>query len=116
MAAQVPESNAQDMENNSLKTAETNPFLPEKIESNSNQTVKDRKKLFNTLDVVLETSKEKFNKQKASNADRQRWARIIICAAAAYGDLLKDSELESIEGRLSRLERQQETQVLENYR
>lgn len=116
MAAQVPESNAQDMENNSSKTTEINPFLPEKIESNSNQAVKDRKKLFNTLDVVLETSKEKFNKQKASNADRQKWARIIIYAAAAYGDLLKDTELESIEERLTRIERQQEKQVLEKFR
>jgi hypothetical protein len=58
------------------------------------------------LDAVLETCKLKFDKQKASNGDRQRWARIIIAGAAAYNDLLRDAELEGIEERLGRLERE----------
>jgi hypothetical protein len=106
MTEQLPESTAQQAENNNSKTAETSPIIAEKPESSLNQAVKDRKKLFQTLDVVLETSKDKFNKQKASNNDRQKWARIIIAAASAYNDLLRDVELEGIEERLSRLERE----------
>lgn len=105
---QLPETTLQDAENNSSKTAETIPILTAKPESGLNQAVKTRKKLFNMLDAVLETSKSKFDKQKASNGDRQRWARIIIAATAAYGDLLKDVELEDMEERLVRLERRQE--------
>jgi hypothetical protein len=112
----MAESNGQDMENTEQNKAQTTQILQQKTETAPKQTVKTRKNLFNTLNVVLETSKEKFNKQKASNTDRQRWARIIISACAAYGDLLKDVELESIEERLSRLERQQEKQVLEKFR
>ena len=113
---QLPETKDQDTENNNQKTTETSPVLPEKQESSSNQAVKDRKKLFQTLDAVLKTSQIKFDKQKASNSDRQRWARIIIAACSAYGDLLKDVELEGIEERLCRLERLQEKQLLEKWR
>jgi len=77
---------------------------------------KQRKPLFNLLYHVLAVSTKKFDMEKASNSDRQKWARIIISACAAYGDLLKDVELESIEDRLTILERQQEKQVLENFR
>jgi hypothetical protein len=116
MTEQVPATNAQEMGITSSKTTEKSPVLPEKTETSSNQAVKTRKKLFSTLDEVLKTSKEKFDKQKASNSDRQKWARIIISAVAAYGDLLKDVELEGLDERLSRLERQQEKQFLEKFR
>ena len=106
MTEQNPESTAQETENNTAKTPETSPIFTPKPENSLNQAVKDRKKLFNLLDAVLETCKSKFDKQKASNGDRQRWARIIIAAAAAYNDLLRDVELEGIEERLSRLERE----------
>jgi hypothetical protein len=75
----MAESNGQDTENTEQNKAQTTQIIQQKTETNPNQTVKTRKNLFNTLDVVLKTSKEKFNKQKASNTDRQRWARIIIC-------------------------------------
>lgn len=102
----MTESNAQDLENNTNKTAEASLFPQEKPESNPEQTVKSRKKLFQDLDVVLATAKEKFNKQKALNSDRQKWARIIISAVAVYGDLLRDFELENIGERITKLESQ----------
>lgn len=65
---------------------------------------KQRRRLFQLLSHVLETSKDKFDKDKASNVDRQKWARLIIGGVQAYGELLKTFELENIENRLERLE------------
>ena len=75
---------------------------------------RQRKGLFGLLSHVLNTSKEKFDMQKASNADRQKWARIIVSGVQAYGELLKTVELESIENRLQILEN--ERNIKENNR
>jgi hypothetical protein len=55
-----------------------------------------RETLFRVLRHVLAVSLEKFDKEKASNADRQKWAHIICTAIQTYGNLLKDSELEEL--------------------
>jgi hypothetical protein len=88
----IEESNAQDMENLDVK--------------------KQRKPLFNLLWHVLDVSTRKFDREKASNVDRQKWARIIISAIQGYGELMKDSELEDIEERLTKLESKQELESL----
>ena len=76
---------------------------------------KQRKPLFNLLYHVLAVSTRKFDMEKASNADRQRWARIIISAVQGTGELMKDLELEEIEKRLELLENKQEN-ALSKYR
>lgn len=60
--------------------------------------------LYNLLDHVLGTAKEKFDKEKASNADRQRWARLIVTAIEAYGHLIQASQGDDLEERVTKLE------------
>lgn len=73
---------------------------------------KQRKPLFNLLYHVLAVSTRKFDMEKASNVDRQKWARIVISAIHVAGELMKDSELEDIEMRLTKLESKQELERL----
>jgi hypothetical protein len=63
-----------------------------------------RKALFSQLAHVLVVSQEKFDMEKASNRDRQGWARIIIAGAEAYAKLLEAVQLEALEKRVARLE------------
>jgi len=109
------ESIEKDVENIDDKQVKTTQIITLKPETTTYQTSRTRKKLFNALDVVLETCQEKFARQKARNTDRQRWARIIVSTVATYEVLLKDSELEEIEIRLSHLERQQEENSLKKW-
>jgi hypothetical protein len=55
---------------------------------------KRRETLFGLLGHVLVSSKEKFDREKASNDDRLKWGRLIISGVEAYGCLLKDVQLE----------------------
>jgi hypothetical protein len=66
-----------------------------------------RMSLFAILAHVLGTSQKKFDMEKSSNNDRQKWARIIVSAVEAYGHLLETSQLEDLEDRLAKLEKQQ---------
>jgi len=63
-----------------------------------------RQGLFSTLEHVINVSKTKFDKEKASNSDRQKWARVIITGVQAYGSLLHDIENEELEERIRKLE------------
>ena len=63
-----------------------------------------RKGLFNNLDHVLEVSTKKFNREKASNADRQKWGRLIVSAVQVYGKLLEGAVLEELDLRVKALE------------
>ncbi len=102
------ETTNQQQENISQNPTETTLKTAENTETPTNQAVQARKKIFQHLDDVLDTSKEKFSRVKASNAARQKWARIIVAACSAYGSLLRDLELEEIELRLAKLEKRQE--------
>lgn len=64
----------------------------------------DRPLLFKALRHVLGISLEKFNMEKASNADRMKWGRLICTAIQTYGTIMKDSELDDLVERLHRLE------------
>ena len=68
------------------------------------KVAEQRRGLFSLLSHVLVTSRDKFDKEKASNADRQKWARIIVSGCQAYAEILKTVELEQIEKRLEKLE------------
>lgn len=72
------------MENSDLKTARTG--------------------LFTHLDHVLSVSREKFDKEKASNGERRAWGRLIVNCVQAYGRLLETSQLEDLAERLDALE------------
>jgi hypothetical protein len=69
---------------------------------------KRRTKLFGYLDAVIRVSDEKINSK--GNADRQKqgWARVLVSAVSAYGQILKDVELEEIMERLEKLETERE--------
>jgi hypothetical protein len=54
----------------------------------------------------LDVSREKFDKEKASNADRQAWGRLILGVVQAYGKLVETAELEALAERLDRIERE----------
>ena len=70
-----------------------------------NLNLKESKsRLFGCLERILTVSGEKFNMQKASNADRQKWGRLIVSCVEAYGRLLETAQLEALEERLTRLE------------
>ena len=60
--------------------------------------------LFDNLQRVIEVSRDKFDREKASNGDRQKWARILVVAISAYGDLLRDRTLEDLVVRVEALE------------
>jgi len=66
-----------------------------------------KNRLFHALTVVVETSLKKSEKHKASNRDRQSWARVIIQASRAYSDLYSLCKVEELEERVQKLEDQQ---------
>lgn len=66
-----------------------------------------RKGLFSYLGHVLSVSREKFDKEKASNSDRQSWGRLIVSAVQVYGKLLEGAALEELEERVDALEGKQ---------
>ena len=64
-----------------------------------------RDKLFERLDHVLSVCESKFNMRKASNATRQRWARLIVQATQVYGKLLDGVENEAILKKIAEIEK-----------
>lgn len=64
-----------------------------------------RKRLFSLLNHVIQTCTEKFDREKARNSDRQKWARILINCVDSYGKLLETSALEDLENRIDDLEK-----------
>ena len=73
-----------------------------KDEENSRR---NRDVLFAQLEHILSTSKQKFDMRKASNATRQKWARIIVQAIQVYGKLLDGAENEAILKKIAEIER-----------
>lgn len=65
---------------------------------------KRRSALFGMLSHVLLTAEGKFDMEKASNGDRQKWARIIISGVEAYARLIQASQTDDLEERVSKLE------------
>jgi len=61
--------------------------------------------LFSMLDNVLSLSDQKIHAKGNSDSQKRSWARVLVSAVGVYGALLKDSDLESLEVRLQRLER-----------
>ncbi len=61
----------------------------------SNRSTKERRNtLFRVLDGVLSLSHKKIHGAGNSDRAKQGWARVLVSAVSAYGDLLKDEELE----------------------
>ena len=69
----------------------------------------ERKTLFEHLSFSLGVCREKASKKKALNADRQRWIRLLVITVQAFGDLLKDVELENLEERITQIEQRGES-------
>ncbi len=74
---------------------------------------KPRDRLFQVLNDILTFAEQKRKIPNNSDKIKQAWSRIAISAISTYGQLLKDSELEEIEERLSKLETDSE---LKKYR
>jgi hypothetical protein len=66
---------------------------------------RNRDELFAQLEHILSTSKQKFDMRKASNATRQKWARIIVQAIQVYGKLLDGAENEAILKKIDEIEK-----------
>ncbi len=66
---------------------------------------KQRDKLFRCLSGVIDVSKTKFDMEKASNSDRQKWAKVIVAAVQAYGKILNDADIEQVKQRHEVLEK-----------
>ena len=70
-----------------------------------NSNVKEQKSaLFGVLGHVLVVSRNKFDRETASNSDRQKWGRLIVSACEAYARLLQTTELEALSERLDKIE------------
>lgn len=64
----------------------------------------NRQELLTALQTVLDASFEKMSNKYTKNVERQGWARLIIAAASASNDVLKDIDLDDIARRLEVLE------------
>ena len=64
----------------------------------------DFQPLFENLSHVIAVSRNKFDLQRASNGDKQRWARLLILGCQTYADLLEKVKLEEIEERIKKIE------------
>lgn len=62
------------------------------------------KGLFDNLSHVIDVSRNKFDLTRASNSDKQRWARLLIQGCEVYGKLLETAKIEDIENRLEKIE------------
>jgi len=86
------------------------------MNSNNSSTLqtpkKTRKGLFLFLEFILGVSHKKMKTLRVKDRSKQGWARIMVSAISAYGNLLKDQELESLEGRVSMLENQRLEEVI----
>ena len=51
-----------------------------------------------------------------SDSAKQGWGRLMVAAIGTYGNLIKDSELEDIEERLTLLEEEKEKEQLKKGR
>jgi hypothetical protein len=67
--------------------------------------------LFENLSHVIDVSRKKFDLERASNADKQRWARLLITGCEAFANLLETRKLEALEERLAQIERSGQTQT-----
>jgi hypothetical protein len=65
-----------------------------------------RNSLFAYLGHCIRLSHEKMSSKGNSDGAKQSWGRLMVSAIAAYGDLIRDAELDSIEERLERVEQQ----------
>jgi len=71
-----------------------------------------RKDLFLCLEFIIGVSNKKIKTPRVKDKSKQGWARIMVSAISAYGSLLKDHELESLEQRVSLLENQRLEEVI----
>jgi len=64
----------------------------------------DFQPLFENLSHLIDVSRQKFDLERASNSDKQKWARLLIQGCEAYGKLMETAKIEEIEVRLESLE------------
>jgi hypothetical protein len=56
-----------------------------------------RETLFSKLDTVIDISHKKITAERGnSDGQKQAWSRVLISAISAYGNILKDSELDDL--------------------
>lgn len=56
-----------------------------------------REGLFSKLDDVISLSHKKVMLERGnSDSQKQAWSRVLISAISAFGDILKDSELDAL--------------------
>jgi hypothetical protein len=61
--------------------------------------------LFDNLSHVIDVSRTKFDLVKASNNDKQKWARLLIAGVEAYAKLMETAKIEEMEQRIQAIEK-----------
>ena len=56
----------------------------------------DNSKLKGYLDGVLRVSEKKFSYEQKADSNRIRWGNLIVKCVKAYGELVKNEELEEL--------------------
>jgi hypothetical protein len=70
------------------------------------EVTKKRKEFFEVLDHVINYGSDRLQARYTRNSERPTWARILVQAVAAGGDLLNDAELEELSERITKLEKE----------
>jgi hypothetical protein len=65
-----------------------------------------RKRLFSSLNSVLETAEKKFQNQKTRNHEKLKWGRLICQCVQTYGSLLETVQLEELENEIEEIKKQ----------
>jgi hypothetical protein len=80
--------------------------MTEESQTLTGQTWKkiDFQPLFENLSHVIDVSRSKFDLARASNSDKQRWARLLITGCEAYAKLMESAKIEELEERINKIE------------
>jgi hypothetical protein len=75
-----------------------------------------RNSLFAYLGHAIRLSYEKMSSKGNSDSAKQAWGRLMVSAIATYGSIIKDTELDDVEERLTLLEEEKEKEQLKKGR
>ncbi len=74
----------------------------------SEKSRRTRDELGEILAETLQVAIEKYHRKTSKTSLRQSWARIIISGVAEYNRLLESTQIDDLDRRLERLEKQRE--------
>jgi hypothetical protein len=63
--------------------------------------------LFDNLSHIIDVSRKKFDYERASNSDKQKWGRLMIQGIEALAKIRETAKIEAVEQRIAALESNQ---------